>query len=64
MAEQTQKRLMTTDDEIREVTAKKHLQLPIVIGAAKDDEMKIFEIITLKRKCVIRSLYQMVLLLY
>ncbi len=53
VTEQTKKRSMTTDDEIKTETEARskntHLQLQIVgIGAAKDKKMKIFEIITLK----------------
>ncbi len=48
MAEQTKKRLMTKDDETWEVGSKNTCKLPLIaIGTAKkDNEMKIFEIIT------------------
>ncbi len=42
---------MTTDNETWEVRSKTHLQLPIIgIGAAKDNKMKIFEIIPLNKQ--------------
>ncbi len=49
MAEQTKKRLRTTDDETETEVRSKNTPAVIAyaIGAVKDNKMKIFEIVTL-----------------
>ncbi len=53
MAEQTKKRSMTTDEETETETEVRSKNTPAIttyaIGATKENEMKIFEIITLSK---------------